>query len=179
MKKEKFGTLTDPRDGKTYRTVKIGNQVWMAENLNYEMEGSYCYDNDPENAKKYGRLYTWEAAMKAAPEGWHLPSKAEFETLLSAVGGRDASGAALKSTSGWDYDGNGTDSYGFSALPAGYRYDYDDFYLAGDDAYFWSSSERNSDDAYFMNFDDLTDVASLFCNDKNYGLSIRCVKEEE
>ena len=81
-------TFTDSRDGKTYKTVKIGNQTWMAENLNFTTaEGSWCYDDDTVNCNKYGRLYSWETARDVCPAGWHLPSKAEFETLLSNVGG--------------------------------------------------------------------------------------------
>lgn len=76
----------DPRDGKTYRYVKIGKQTWMAENLNYKMSGSVCGRSDP-NCKRFGRAYTWPAAKKACPSGWHLPSSKEWDTLLSAVGG--------------------------------------------------------------------------------------------
>lgn len=114
-------SFTDPRDGQTYRTVKIGNQVWMAENLNYRTDDSYCYDDEPANCRKYGRLYTWKAALNACPSGWHLPSYEEFETLFAAVGGKGVAGKALKSTSGWYNNDNGTDVYGFSALPAGVR----------------------------------------------------------
>ncbi len=82
------GNFTDPRDGKKYRTVKIGNQIWMAENLNYETPtGSYCYDNDPANCGRYGRLYDWENAKKAVPPGWHLPNIKEWESLVDYLGG--------------------------------------------------------------------------------------------
>lgn len=78
--------FTDERDGQTYKVIKIGKQVWMAENLNYETKDSYCYENAPANCEKYGRLYTWEAALNACPLGWHLPTKEEFETLVANVG---------------------------------------------------------------------------------------------
>ena len=109
------GILTDSRDGQTYRTVKIGNQVWMAENLNYETANSYCYQDSVSNCTKYGRLYTWAAAKAACPSGWHLPTEVEFKELVATVGGSSTAGKMLKSTSGWDDDegesGNGTDAY--------------------------------------------------------------------
>jgi len=108
----------DPRDDKIYKIVKIGDQVWMAENLNYECEGSRCYDNDPSNAEEYGRLYDWETAMKACPPGWHIPSKEGWRTLVDYAGGFETSGNKLKAKSGWFFK-NGTDDYGFSALPGG------------------------------------------------------------
>jgi hypothetical protein len=82
-----MGVMVDSRDGQTYKTVTIGTQIWMAENLNYETTNSYCYDDDPSNCSKYGRLYTWAAATKACPIGWHLPSDDEWNTLFTAVGG--------------------------------------------------------------------------------------------
>jgi uncharacterized protein (TIGR02145 family) len=147
------GTMTDPRDGRTYRTVKIGTQTWMAQNLNYadsaamtNLAGnSWCYRDSVANCAKYGRLYTWTAAMDAnpyykntnlndtilcqgvCPKGWHIPNNGEWKILETSVGGSDTAGVKLKSSSGWnDYNGvsgNGTDDYGFSALPAGYRRD--------------------------------------------------------
>ena len=196
-------SMTDSRDGQTYKIVTIGTQTWMAQNLNYETANSYCYRDTPSNSTKYGRLYTWAAAMDSAgtwssngkgcgygstcsptgtvrgvcPTGWHLPTKAEFETLFSAVGGQSIAGKMLKSTSGWNSSGNGTDDYSFSALPAGYRgnnggYGYEGYY-----ADFWSSTEYNSYYAYEMylyyNYDD----AHLNYGYKNYGFSVRCVKD--
>lgn len=105
--------LVDPRDGQSYRLVTIGDQVWMAENLNYETMDSYCYDNEPVDCALYGRLYVWEAALDACPSGWHLPNQGEFQELLDVSGGIENLKAGV-----W----NGTDLYGFSALPAG-KYD--------------------------------------------------------
>jgi len=113
--------FTDPRDGKVYRTVKIGSQVWMAENLAYAAEGSKCYNNEESNCEKYGRLYDWDTAMKSCPAGWHLPSREEWQTLVDFAGGGKIAGEKLKAKSGWnDYEGksgNGTDEYSFLGYP--------------------------------------------------------------
>ncbi|WP_290737300.1 fibrobacter succinogenes major paralogous domain-containing protein [Fibrobacter sp. UBA3718] len=210
------GTLTDSRDGQTYKTVTIGTQTWMAENLNYAYTGvpynysgytsdstSWCYSNDASNCTKYGRLYTWAAAMDSVgtwstngkgcgynktcsptypvrgvcPEGWHLPTQTEWKTLFTAVGGSSTAGKMLKSTSGWNSSGNGTDAYSFSALPAGLRnyngyYDFEGYY-----AYFWSSTVSNGNYAYLMYLGYSYDGASLDNDGKDIGFSVRCVKD--
>ena len=184
-----YGTLTDDRDGQTYKTVKIGEQWWMAENLNYryiqqtaeEDSSSYCYNDDPANCAKYGRLYLRSAAMIVCPEGWHLPDTTEWSKLSTAVGGDSTTGKKLKSQSGWkDYDGtsgNGTDAYGFSALPAGDRNGYGNFNNEGRTAYFWSSTERNSNVAYGMGLYYNHDSAYPINGNKYDGLSVRCLKD--
>ncbi|MCQ2098342.1 MAG: fibrobacter succinogenes major paralogous domain-containing protein [Fibrobacter sp.] len=184
------GGLKDSRDGKTYRTVKIGDKVWMAENLNYQTGKSKCYENKPENCDKYGRLYVWREAVTACPDGWHLPNKQEFEDLKTLAGQKDGvidkAGIVLKSTTGWnDYkgkSGNGTDGLGFGALPAGGYFsgydlfDDDSFNSEGSRAYFWSSTESRSNIAYRLYLDYNHEGANVYLNPKNFGFSVRCVK---
>ena len=170
---------SDLRDGQTYKTVVIGEQTWMAENLNYETENSYCYDDDPSNCSKYGRLYTWAAAKTVCPEGWHLPSYDEWNTLFTAVGGISTAGAKLKSQTGWTaYDGiTNEDSFGFSALPAGLRSLNGLCNYEGNSAFFWSSTEYGSYDAYHMYLYYYRDYATLGYNAKDLEKSVRCVKD--
>lgn len=223
-----YGTLYDARDGKTYRTVRIGSQTWMAENLNFEMAKSYCYADEPYFCSKYGRLYLWSAAMDsngvfsnngkgcghcrgknccspvypvrgACPEGWHLPSKEEYVTLIEYVGGKQNSEETYISVSQWTYadylyagktlktrtewiDHSGTDDYGFSILPSGVYcgaknegYDF-----LGDRTKFFTSSH----DGYDGN---VVAVVLKFNNDEIAingdtvsdldGYSVRCVKD--
>jgi len=207
------GTFTDERDGQTYKTVKFGNQTWMAENLNYHASsGSWCYGEDGYDimserklsskeiqayCDKYGRLYDWETAMAICPVGWHLPSREEWNDLVSAVGGTDAAGKKLKSKSGWKKwdkwgSGNGTDEYGFSALPGGYRLSDGRFGYAGYNGLWWTSTKSfRSDYAYYWHMSCPCDlglrVAGVHVDgDKVYesdepkilvGLSVRCVQD--
>ena len=198
-----YGELVDDRDGQTYKTVKIGDQWWMAENLNYEGGDSYCYNDSAEYCAKYGRLYDWATVMDSVgtwstngkgcgeglecsptypvrgvcPEGWHLPSKAEWNTLFTAVGGQSTAGKVLKSTSGWYDNDNGTDAFGFLVLPAGSRFYYGSYYGEGGNAYFWNSTESRSGSAYnmYLYCDDV--YAYLGGIDKGYGYSVRCLKD--
>ena len=174
-------SFTDPRDGQSYDIVQIGSQTWMAKNLNYEIEGSACPDGDKRNCSKYGRLYTWEEAKQICPEGWRLPDSADFEQIISNAGGAEMAGNSLKSTSGWFKKGNGTDDFGFNALPAGYR-------LAGNDAtggkfdgiggyaHLWSASETPDGLAYYLLLDFSSKSAKLSAFGKDESRSVRCVK---
>ncbi|MBR5413556.1 MAG: fibrobacter succinogenes major paralogous domain-containing protein, partial [Fibrobacter sp.] len=170
-------TLTDARDGKVYKTVKIGSQVWMAENLNYATEKSYCYNDSSKYCDKYGRLYTWAAAMDACPTGWHLPGEEEWNILLSEVGGQSIAGTALKSRSGWHDGGNGTDAFGFSALPAGRRDTVGEFTCDGEYTDFWTTAEGGDDFAYFMFLYYYNEYMPLGGDSKNFALSVRCLKD--
>jgi uncharacterized protein (TIGR02145 family) len=169
-------TFTDPRDGKVYKTIKIGRQVWLAENLNYDAPGSVCYDNDPKNGEEYGRLYNWETARKACPPGWHLPGRHEWGVLSSFIGGDKTAGKHLKSISGWK--DNGIDDFGFAALPGGFGKSIGDFNDAGDIGYWWSSSEYGRNSAYYLYMTSFSeDVEWGHYYDINSLLSVRCVQD--
>jgi len=170
------GTFVDERDKKTYKYITIGKLIWMAENLNFKTEDSWCYDDKNVSCKKYGRLYTYDAAMKACPDGWHLPSMKEWKYLFSVVEGtniddvlfvKSKAAQKLKSTSGWaegwddngKRSGNGDDAYGFAALPAGTRTIHDDFNALGEYAFFWTSTEYHT--AYDPKYTRLDDTEGL------------------
>jgi uncharacterized protein (TIGR02145 family) len=191
------GVLTDSRDGKKYKIVKIGRQIWMGENLNYNANGSKCYDNKPANCDKYGRLYNWSTAKTACPKGWHLPSDAEWTTLTDFVGGSKVAGTKLKAKSGWNEyvgfskkSGNGTDEFGFSALPGGGGLSSGDFSGVGKLGYWQSATENNAAFAAFTAF--ITSASFAWSRDMSYGsadvgrgdgndkanfISVRCVQD--
>ncbi len=175
----RYGFFTDSRDSKTYNTVNINGQVWMTENLNYNPSSgiSACYGNDFSNCILYGRLYDWETAKMVCPDGWHLPSDAEWDALMAAVGGSSTAGTKLKAEIGWSSRGNGTDNYGFSAFPGGNGGFGNVFYLAGYLGYWWSASEYNSGNAYcrYMGYD-ISNVYR-FDVDKSNLLSVRYVRD--
>ena len=228
-----YGTMTDSRDQKVYKTVKIGEQTWMAENLNYSdsvktpnIKGnSWCYDNKEEYCAVTGRLYTSgavtddvecvpiangemcefpEKIQGICPVGWHLPTSEEWEALFTAVGGSNTAGKALKSASGWNedynscceycegcYDNNfnGTDAYGFSALPAGLGYAGGGFVGAGRtdngagtsiaQTHFWRwSGGYYGDNVLVVNLYAEYDDVDYYWDDKsNYAFSVRCIKD--
>ncbi len=179
-----YGDWVDVRDEHHYRTIKIGSQTWMAENLNYETTGSTCYGGNNENCFVYGRLYNWESALLACPVGWHLPDSVEWLALLDVVGGGDVAGAYLKTASGWARGGNGEDTYGFSALPGGACSEgLCDF--VGFMGLWWSSTELETERAWrFMLqyngitvfFDSNSDGVADFSIRKERALSVRCVE---
>jgi uncharacterized protein (TIGR02145 family) len=169
------GTFTDSRDGQTYRTVTIGSQRWMAQNLNHAGGNSWCYDGDNANCERYGRLYDWNTAMTACPAGWRLPASSDWHGLIMFAG-EDGAAAKLKSRSGW----NGTDSYGFSALPGGNRGIDGTFREVGEVGRWWTSTHRGSlddDRAYSWSMASRFENAGDDHNDRREGLSVRCIRD--
>jgi len=179
--KTKGNIFTDSRDGKSYRIVRIGSQFWMSENLNYKISGSQCYDNAENNCQKYGRLYNWETAMKVCPKGWHLPSKSELEVLEKTVGSENVAGKKLKSKSGWNMNGNGTDEFGFAALPGGGCVGHSScsFSDVGYGGHWWlsSTSEHNANNALRHGMSNGSE--SIYWNfyGKSNLFSVRCVQD--
>jgi len=191
-------------DGNVYQTVTIGTQVWMAENLKVThyrngeaipyvtdvtewaglSTGAHCeYDNNPANVEIYGRLYNWHSvddSRNIAPEGWHVPTYADWQTLVDYLGGSSVAGGKLKETGTtyWASPNTGaTNESGFSALPGGVRlnngyYEYLSIY-----AYFWSATAYSSDHGWSEGLGNA--YSGVYCtyNGKQSGLSIRCVKD--
>lgn len=186
--------------GRSYPYVQIGNQLWLAENLDYkfQVDGNqlpivvsgtpstpvaWYYNNDEAtygvDGNKYGLLYNWHAIKylednksTLLPEGWHVPSTTDWDTLANTVGGASTASTVLKSATGWN-DGAGTDDYGFTAFPSGCYYG--SFNNLGSNAYFWTSIEYNSNNAYYRNLNTGTSLNSKY-NRKTYGYSVRLVK---
>ena len=234
----KFGTVFDERDGKTYRTTVINGLEWMAENLNYAVDSSFCYNDEPAYCEKYGRLYRWESAMAldttainvrqwtegnkyqgVCPQGWHLPTLDEFKSLINFVYEWKYADDPdflneiqydqwfyLKSRDGWvnaspesDYNGgytreygnvrqsvitrNGSDVFGFSLLPSGWRNDYQKYDKEGRCAAFWTSDEQEVLGGVADNY--FAVIANYFCYEyhdfesvwKDHRVSVRCVKD--
>lgn len=183
-----FGTFKDERDDAVYKTVRIGTQTWMAENLKTVVsEGeTTCLDNSLANCSEFGRFYSWKAAEKACPAGWHLPSKEEFMELYDYIKdhgyGYDV-GESLMDVAAWNSSLNKRDLYGFTALPVGYYHD--EMFSERKYAIFWSSTKVNStaaedglDSYYGLYLNESYNDANLDPFKENYGASIRCVKDE-
>ena len=190
--------------------VTIGKQVWMSENLNMDKfrngdpipeaktaeewqeagengEPAWCYyDNDPANGEKYGKLYNWYAVNDPrglAPEGWHIPTDAEWTILTDYLGGEDIAGTNMKSPSGWKENGNGTNESFFSGLPGGYSEFGGRFDGIGGFGHWWSSTGDYSDYAWSRSL--LYDggywwgylYRGDYGEDKEFGLSVRCLRD--
>lgn len=192
-------TFTDPRDGRIYDIVSIGDQtgkkgsgdqVWFAENLNFAAAAhSSWYDSSSANGVVYGRLYTWSIARVVCPDGWHLPSDEEWKTLEMNLGmskseadredtfrGTDE-GRKLKSRSSWYSNGNGSDIVGFNGTPAGYGGQNGYFDFLGLRAYWWSNTVYSHEQAWSRSLGYSNDRISRKFSIKETKYSVRCVKD--
>ena len=189
--------------GSSTKKVSIGNQVWMAENLNVDKfrngdtiphaktneewekaeenkQPAWCYyDNDLANGTKYGKLYNWYAVNDSrglAPQGFHIPSDQEWTQLTEHLGGATTAGTKMKSKNGWNDECEGSNESGFSGLPGGSRYGDGEFDEIGDDGSWWSSTEDDDFDAWirYLDYDD--EVSRDYYN-KEDGFSVRCLKD--
>ncbi len=169
----------------TYKTIEIGTQTWMAENLNYETGNSWCYDDDPNNCMTYGRLYDWNTALTACPPGWHLPSDEEWTILTRYLGGDESAGEKMKSTGTleagtglWKTPNTATNESGFSALPGGYRFYSGYFGNLGSFGFWWSSTEKSTYSPWYrlLRFNYASVTRDYYGYDNGYGLSVRCLK---
>ena len=189
--------LTDPRDGKVYKTIKIGDQIWMAENLNYDTTFSWTTDSLDKDGSIYGRFYEFSSAKTACPEGWHLPSREEFRVLIRAVGGDSLATWNLKTTSGWNqdndgHDANGADTYCFGAKAAGEMNNQSpNANSVGEYGLFWTKENytpKRHDYTYGITYDEPEEAFVLKISNDNaqevrfigqrtyYTSSIRCLK---
>ena len=171
--KEIEGYLIDSRDGQIYKTVTIGTQTWMAENLNYSTEDGVCYNNDPIYCKTYGKLY-YGGLKTICPIGWHIPDIDEIEILIEFAGGTSVAGKALKTINGWE-EKKGSDDYGFSAFPAGMSYP--NSHSIGVETNFWSSSIYSDNTFYHMQLTSADYTAEIKKGHISNAFSIRCIKD--
>ena len=179
-KSKKKNEFKDPRDKQTYRTVKIAGLEWLGDNLNYKTEGSFCYKDEDDQCMVYGRLYTWDAAKKACPAGFRLPTHADFESLWTAAGADFNAGYLIKADYGWAGDTNGHDTLKFSAMPAGNRFDDETYGNTAKFAFFWSADDSSEGIApgsarvWYLTSKSM--AFGYMSKPKNFGFSVRCVR---
>ncbi|MBP5247666.1 MAG: fibrobacter succinogenes major paralogous domain-containing protein [Fibrobacter sp.] len=173
------GTICDVRDGKVYKTVKIGSQTWLAENVAYCTDNTWCYDDNASNCEVYGRLYEWSAAVEACPEGFHLPSRDEWDLLAAyALEQAGDENSSLRSVESWTSSlvTPGNDVFGFTALASG-RYYFRAFTDMGYKAYYWTSESEGSETAYIRSLSGMFSTMGFGNSFKDNGLSVRCIED--
>ena len=172
----------DTRDRQDYKIIKLlDNNWWFADNLRFRIEDSWSYDDKEENGLMYGRLYTWEAAKKACPPGWHIPSDKEWRNVANLYGGirswEDGKyveyGDPQKTFKDLLEEGNS----GFSAQLSGYRSSNGNFTSLGKSGYYWSNSECEGSSAWYYKFNGSNAKLYRYCDYKSYPLSARCVQD--
>jgi len=200
--KDDDSTFIDSRDNKSYKTVKIGDQVWLAENLaylnnSYLNNGAWVYGYSgtdtieamtKSNYIVYGVLYDWATAISICPEGWHLPTDTEWEILAEYISVENGPfekpeenwsevGGFLKSVTGWNSNGSGSDDYEFGGLPAGQRNNQGLFNVLTKHGTFWSSSASSGNNGYYRYLSYINSTLYKDQTHKGYGNSVRCIKD--
>lgn len=184
------GSITDARDSQIYHYITIGTQNWLLENMNYagkDSSGSWCYKDLASNCATYGRLYTWDAALKACPQGWHLPSDKEWKELEIFLGmpaseadstiwrETEAVGIQIKATWDWNSGGTGENTSRFTALPAGFREPDGQYQFIGDICNFWTSSYSSESHAWGRALIYYSPGVYRWKYEKEEAYSVRCV----
>lgn len=174
-----YGTLKDSRDSIVYKTIEIGTQTWMAENLRHKTSnGSFAFDQDESVAERFGRLYEWHTATTACPAGWHLPGNLEWNQLVEFLGGETIAGSQMKSAKGWEGQKEiSINTSGFSALGAGYRHDDCTFGSLGANANFWSGTSIDNELVWGRNLNFKSGKVFLRQYNRTNSYSVRCVKD--
>jgi len=175
------GVYIDTRDNQSYNWVKIYEQIWMTRDLNYDIPSNsndVCYDNNPDNCQKYGRLYTFADAKSACPPGWDMPKKNDWQTLIDNLGGVEAAGEKLKSKTTEYTKWNGTDNNNFNALPAGLQYANGTYGYIGNKGIWWGSSGNGTnevfEDHFALNANDRKATIEK-CGTPSNKHSVRCI----
>jgi len=178
-----YGYLNDTRDGQTYRTVKIGNAVWMAQNLNHVGQftpSSLCYDDSKDSCLGYGRLYQHSVAMQACPSGWHLPDTSEWASLQDTIDRtRAKAGGMLKSKYWWNTTAaqTGTDTYGFRALPGGTKSLTGNYSNMSGYGYWWCRTPKDASNSWLIYLYRLSPIVESTTGKNTNTYSIRCVQD--
>ena len=188
---ESDGSFIDSRDSQLYHYVNIGTQSWMLENLSYaddDSSGSWCFNDEPGYCEKYGRLYTWDAARSACPQGWHLPADGEWKQMekflgmdaaeADSAGWRESGSVGLQIKAGWDWNsaGNGDNNARFTALPGGFRSAEGQYYYLYDLTTFWTATYSSETHAWGRAMIYYSPGVYRWKYVKAEGYSIRCVK---
>lgn len=197
-----YGSLTDTRDGRSYRTVQVGTRTWMAQNLAFQVDSSWCSGGKEDICDKYGRLYLWSSAMALpdscdrkscagtesgqprqgiCPTGWYLPTDADWQELVDKVGSTNPA-RLLKSQAGWLNGGNGVDAFGFRVLPGGERVQGGGYRNLDTAIAFWSSDESAPGYAWRRSFfyytNDAVRMVPRVGSYKWHGFAVRCIQRK-
>ena len=204
LKNNELSIVNKVINQKKYESIKIGDQIWMSENLDVDRfrngdiiheaktkedwkragqtgQSAWCYyENNEANGRRHGKLYNWHAVNDdrgLAPEGWHISTDKEWSILIDMLGGENEAGKKIKSVEGWMDNGNGLNESNFTGLPSGYRDDLGYFYNIGTNGYWWSSTEFKSNRAWTRYLDSQDSIAKRNSSSKVNGFSVRCLKD--